>query len=387
MIILDKIKVKEEKVDRKRAISLLKNLIIDFPYDPKKIDGRDKEYLDHREIYSREKNFLQDTLLLKIQQEGFNYKILEFDPSFNNKNYSQKIGNIVGTIFLNLDTINFSHREGIYAENDCFQYVKMFLNHLYKLISKYDNFGGWKVVLENNSYTILIGNINCLTDFLNYFGDFNYILRKKILSTNQYIDYINDLFARYYTNPMVRLDCDGILRYMDATQQAIEKTRMFRLLNERKMNNVIEAFDEIDHELSKGKFGIAMWNGRVTLETFYKTFLRKHKVRFLIQSRINKTYGKKLVEKGTLKPLTDTLIVEILKLFKFPRYCAQPQNMPDALEKLLDASYIIVSNLTNEFSHGQDESKSKSIKANYEDVMALQGYIILVINTLLMYEK
>lgn len=387
MNILDKIKVKEEKVDRARAVNLLKNLILDFPYDPKKIDGRDKEYLYHTRFHSREENYLQDTLILKIEQEGFNHKISEFDPDFINKDYSRMIGTIVGTIFSNLNRINFSHREGIYTENDCFQYVKMFLNHLYKLISKYDNFGGWKIVLQNNPNTNLIGNISCFPDFLNYFGNYDYILREKILSTNEYIDYINDLFARYYTNPMVRLDSDGILRYMDATQQSIEKTRMFRLLNERKMNNVIEAFDEIDHELSKGKFGKAMWNGRVTLETFYKTFLRKHKVRFLIQSRINKTYGKKLVEDGTLKPLTDTLIAEISKLFKYPSYCAQPHNMPDAVEKFLDASYIIVSNLTNEFSHGQDESKSKSIKANYDDVMALQGYIILVINTLLMYEK
>ncbi len=90
-----------------------------------------------------------------------------------------------------------------------------------------------------------------------------------------------------------------------------------------------------------------------------------------------------MVTDASLEELTNVMRKNILKLFKSPRYSSTPKNTETGIDKLLQASNLLVGSLTNNCSHGQNQP----LKLSEDDVISLQGYIILLINTILHHKK
>ncbi|MGB5910962.1 MAG: hypothetical protein WBH31_07215 [Promethearchaeia archaeon] len=84
---------------------------------------------------------------------------------------------------------------------------------------------------------------------------------------------------------------------------------------------------------------------------------------------------------GTVSPLTETIRKNIFNIFKFPKYS---KNMEIGFKHLLESSKFIVSGLADD---GGAHGKSILPKVKLSTLKANLSFIILLINTILPFEK
>jgi len=196
-----------------------------------------------------------------------------------------------------------------------------------------------------------------------------------ILTTEEFTMRINEILKELgYANFSVL--ANGVFRYVGVTAEAEEKKRAYSLLSLKNYDNVIECLDSIDDtknsEIEK-KENICLDRCRYALESFFKRLLLNH--------NINTLYDGQPTEKGTINPVAETVRTNINSIFSFPPYS---KNMETGFNKLIETSKYIVSGLADD---GGAHGKSNPSKVDMKTVKATESFIILLINTILPFEK
>ena len=90
----------------------------------------------------------------------------------------------------------------------------------------------------------------------------------------------------------------------------------------------------------------------------------------------------KKTEDGTVAPLAESMKKNIPHLFSFPNYS---QNLDTSgFYHLLESSKFVISGLANQ---GGSHGKQNPPKVKLEDVKVAVSYLIMMINTILPFEK
>jgi len=354
------------KPDQKRGIDLLNRTLRLFPYN---IRINEDYLISYRNMnYATIINNLWITIFDKLDKEG--YQIFPpYSSSYqvNIEDYYRFIDKLVGIILENLNKIELKPHNEIYSKNRAFMILQHFFWAIDHLISYTDHIGGWETALKSKSKK---GEIS--KAFNNIFGSIVHT-PEDIWKSSDFRENINEILKELGYKPFSISD-DGYLRYFGVTVESEETRRAYDILNSKNFDNVIKNIDQIFDHLSNKNYTDALANCRKALESFFKKFLINHK--------IDNLYDNKKTDEGTVSNLAETIKRNISKLFTFPKYS---KNLDDkGFLHLIESSKYIVSGLANS---GASHGKSTNISIKIEDVKVAFSFIILLINTLLPFEK
>ncbi len=363
--------MKEEtiKPDIERGFTLLYRLLRLFPYN---ISIFEQELNKSRSrkignIWNRFWNFLVfDRLDSKGYHIPFEFKYHSHIREYNLNDYYDDIEVITKTLFEYLNNIELKPKKNTYFKTSKFISLRLFFKILFKSLNLAEENGGWKLLIRNK-------NTEEMRMFYDFFGFLNENFAEKILSPEEFRNLINEIFETIGYEDF-SLNADGELRYFEATAGGEEKKRAYNILSKKKFENVIKELDNIyDHCVQK-KYNDALAGCRKALESFYK--------RFLINHGINTLHNGKNTEDGVVSPLAQTIKNNINILFTFPSYSNNLDS--HGIPHLIESSKFMISGMANP---GGSHGKSSIPNVKKRDVKVAESFLILLINTLLPFEK
>jgi len=347
------------------AFNLLSRLIRVFPFKIQVDESLLNYYRNYDVIDSMAKRMWFAYVFDNMNKKSYDIGLVRYDR-YDIKDYLNLMGWITERIIMHLNKIERKPKKKFYIANYNFLLVRAFFQALYNYLE----------ILDNDLKNILGASYRQYQSIYAYIGHFTDNFISENLSkpedlcreVNRALKYFG--FENFYLFP------DGVLRYQDATATSEEIKRAYGLLKKGKFDNVIQNLDnifEIINSDMENKGNIGLDRCRVTLESFFKRFLKNHK--------IHKLYDDIETEKGTVNPLAETIKKNIDKLFKFPKYS---KNMELGIKQLLEASKYMVSGLADD---GGAHGKSITPKVNIKTVKAVQSFLLLLINSLLPFER
>lgn len=359
-------KEKAVKIDLLKGFNLLYRVLRLYPYEK----GIPEKYLnqERKSYISRVWNIVWEGYIFDhLDEKGYN---IQFDfrhhYGYDIDTFNQDILSITKKVFEYLEQIEKLPRNDIYTMNREFISLRIFFKSLFNILAFKDNEGGWKQLLSEE-------DVETATFFYDLVGFFQYDYTNYILTAEDFCKIVNEIL-KVSGYEAFSLSSDGILRYFGITAEAEQRKRAYNLLNSKKYGNVINELDNIYACIVSGKYPDGLGNCRKALESFYKRFLINHGIRTLDNG--------KNTEDGTVVPLAETVKKNIPNLFTFPIYSRNLDTQ--GYKNLIESSKSIISGMANQAgSHG----KSSPPKVNLEDVKVAESFLIMLINTILPFEK
>lgn len=370
-------KSEPDKVDQKRGKRLLFRILNFFPFNNNWDEIKLNTYRDHFQIINY---FWKHFVLSNMDKEGYNIGFIRYDPQYytDADRYYEAMLSLTNTIYANFSDINIiTNKDDKYIENNSFLTLQTFFKILFKFLESLENKSNWRVFLKQNF------GINDYTAEMIEFGFHlqDYEFFSQILSTKQFCKDINQIIALFFSWNLINLCNDGMLRYTETTIDAEEKKRSYELLY-KNYENVIEYLDKIDKDITEDELYSALSECRNALEAFFKRLLINHELN-KISVKVKGETSFINTDDARLHDLVETIKSNISELMKFPKY-SNKNKMQTSIYHLIESSKDYISGLANPVgSHG----KSKKPKVNLDEVKAAQSFLILLINTLLPFEK
>lgn len=359
-------KEKAIKIDLLKGFNLLSRILRLFPYEK----GIPEMYLnqERKSSISRVwKLFWEGYVFDTLDKEGYYIQFdFRYHRDYDINTFNQDILSITKKVFEYLEQIETHPRNNIYTMNREFISLRILFKTLFNILALKDNEGGWKQLLSEKDDEVA-------TIFYNIVGFFRYDYTDYILTSEDFCKIVNEIL-KVSGYEAFSLSRDGILRYFGITAEAEQKKRAYNLLNNKKYGNVINELDNIYDCIVSGKYPDGLGNCRKALESFYKRFLINHGITTLNNG--NNT------EDGTIVPLAETIKQNIPNLFTFPTYSRNLDTQ--GYKNLIESSKFIISGMANQAgSHG----KSSPPKVNLDDVKVAESFLVMLINTILPFEK
>lgn len=315
-------------------------------------------------------NFVID----RLENAGF-YIPFEFirtwrtDKYYDLEDFFNDTQSISTKILEFLDRCEKKPKKDIYNANNEYLSIREFFLNLIKSISFNKQNGYWTNLHSRNEHELR-------ASFRNIFGFYSLNMRIEwILTPDEFIKRINEILKELGYADFSIL-ANGRFRYVGVTAEAEEIKRAYSLLTLKNYDNVIECLDSIDDTKNSDiekKENTCLDRCRYALESFYKRLLLNHGINIL--------YDGRPTENGTINPVAETVRKNIGAIFSFPSYS---KNMITGFNKLIEASKNIVSGLADD---GGAHGKSNPPKVDMDTVKATESFLILLINTLLPFEK
>ena len=361
--------MKEQRVkpDSQRGKELLSRVLRLYPFDIQ---------INEHKLNEKRSQFIPDILRIfwitgvfdKLDKQGYQI-VTPFSSQYVRLNINQYYLFIKAFIFSKI--INFLHniekkpKDDIYLKNREFISLQLLFRLLFYGLSLKNEEGGWNEAIKNNRN-------KTSSEFYKIFGFYPFF--NEMLSTSKNFQSIINEILKELGFEAFSLSNDGNLRYFGVTIDAEERKRMYEILTSKKFDNVISDLDKIYDHISDKNYSDALANCRKALESFFKRFLLNHGIKKLIDN--------KDTEDGIVTNLAETLKQNMNLLFKFPSYS---KNLDDkGYFHLIESSKYIISGLANPAaSHG----KSSVPKIKIDEVKVAVSFLILLINTLLPFEK
>ena len=347
------------------AFNLLSRLIRVFPFKVQVDENLLNYYRNFTVIDSMAKRMWFAYVFDSMNKKSYEIGLNRFDHC-NFQDYMNLMGWITEIIINRLKKIEKKPKNELYIAKYDFLLVRVFFQALFNYL----------VLLDNDLKNLLGTSVRRYKIVYSFIGQFpdDFII-ENLSKPEDFCNEVNKVL-KYFGFENFSLFPDGVFRYQNATAESEEIKIAYGLLNKGNYDNVIQNLDdtfEIINSDMENKGNIGLDRCRVTLESFFKRFLRNHKINELIDG--NKT------EKGTINPLAETVKKNIEKLFIFPNYS---KNMELGIKQILEASKYMVSGLADD---GGAHGKSVIPKVQIKTVRAVQSFLFLLFNSLLPFES
>ena len=361
--------MKEEiiKPDPQRGVELLSRLLRLYPFDIN-INEQWINSLRFQDLPIIMKNFWFSKVFDYLDQNGYQLFPPYSDRSsrYTTEEYYGFINILINKLIECLNNVNKNPKAGTYFKTRNFMILQYFFRILFFYLAFKDEYGGWGMALENSN------DNQSTSDFYHIFV-IHARSPKDICKSSTFILKINEILKELGYEAF-SLSNDGYLRYFGVTMESEEKRRVYDLLSVKKYNNVIKDLDKVYEHLSDKNHPDALSNCRKAQESFFKRFLLNHKIKTL--------HDGKVTEDGTVSNLAETMKQNITNLFDFPKYSKNLDTK--GFFHLLESSKFIISGLANPAaSHG----KSSPPNITLDEVKVATSFLIMMINTLLPFEK
>ncbi len=359
-------KEKAVEPDALRGIDLLSRLIRLFPYKINTLE-QNLNKIRGSTIQKLWDNFWVSIVFDRLDSQGYYIPFsFPFHTIYNTESFYEDSNIVTKTIFKYLKKFELKPKNDIYYMTREFISLRFFFKIL---------FNSLKFGEEQESWKTLIKAVNriAIRVFEMTFGSSHKDLADSITTPDEFRDIINKIFE-IIGYGIFSLNTDGTLRYFGATAEGEEKKRAYDTLGYKKFENVIEELDNIYENFRLQKYNEALSTCRIALESFYK--------RFLINHRITTLHDGKNTEDGVVSNLAQTIKNNINTLFTFPSYShnLDSQGVPH----LIESSKFMISGLANP---GGSHGKSTKPTVKKSEVKVAESFLILLINTLLPFEK
>ncbi len=359
-------KEKAVEPDALRGFNLLLRLIRLFPYKISTFEHNLNKYRVVR-IQKEWNSFWVSIVFDRLDSAGYTIPFdFPYHPRYDMEAFYENSRIITKTIFEFLEKIELKPKKDTYYMTREFSSLRLFFNILFLSLT----FGK-----EQESWSSLIntGTRKAINMFEWTFGILHVDFTQNITTSDEFRDIINKILEMSGYG-MFSLNTDGILRHFEATAEEEEKKRAYDILGKQKFENVITELDNIYDIFRQQKYNDALAACRIALESFYKRFLINHGIKTL--------HDLKNTEDGNVSNLAQTIKNNINTLFTFPSYS---QNLDSqGIPHLIESSKFMISGLANP---GGSHGKSTKPTVKKSEVKAAESFLILLINTLLPFEK
>ncbi len=360
-------KEKPIKPDALRSYNLLLRSIRLFPY---KIDMFEQNLNEYRarSIQRVWNSFWVSYVFDRLDSLGYQIPFeFPYHSHIDIEAFNENSQVITETIFEYLKKIKLKPKSDTYYMTREFISLRLFFRILFRSLTFEEGQGVWSYLLINE-----VGR-EAFDSFYLLFGFVYRQFAKDISTPDEFRDLINQIFETIGYG-MFSLNTDGILRYFEATAEGEEKKRAYDILGKQKFENVITELDNIYDIFGQQKYNDALAACRIALESFYK--------RFLINHGITTLHDGKNTEDGVISNLAQTIKININTLFTFPGYSKNLDSQ--GVPQLIESSKFMISGLANP---GGSHGKSTKPTVKKSEVKAAESFLILLINTLLPFEK